>query len=129
MAALGTSAGKMNGDFVCRQHINAPDPTEDLSSERVNMLFLRAATISGHGAESIMQVTVLARLQVQEHQTTVAGVHGTEASLLNPNSSTSIDLGEYVSGGATEVLREVLLVREKGHRGQVLDEALVTKGV
>jgi len=27
---VGTSSGKMNGDFVCRQHINAPDPTEDL---------------------------------------------------------------------------------------------------
>ena len=119
----------MNGDFVCRQHINALDPTEDLLSERANMLLLRAATISRHGAESIMQVTVLARLQVQEHQPAVAGVHGTEASLLNPNSSTSIDLGEYVSGGATEGSREVLLVREKAHHGQVLDEALVTKGV
>ena len=75
------------------------------------MLLLRAATVSGHGAQSIVQVTVLARLQVQEHQTVVAGVHGTEASLLNPNSSTPIDLGEYVGGGTTGRSREVLLTK------------------
>mmetsp|Transcript_50407 Transcript_50407/g.133939 ORF Transcript_50407/g.133939 Transcript_50407/m.133939 type:complete len:265 (+) Transcript_50407:202-996(+) len=62
-----TSVGKMDEDFLRRQHTNAPDPTEDL------LQCLRChATPQGchnvrHGAEPTVQHTVLARLQAEEH--------------------------------------------------------------